>query len=142
MPSDVRIVRRTKKGRSRIAAVGMNWKYTINTIARTNAIEKSTSPERMAAAGMMTRGKYTLEMRFAFASRLWLAPVTPSEKKFHATTPQKVKRRYGTPCTENPTSLLNSTVKTTIPINGRTSAHAAPRKVCLYRILISRHTRK
>src|SRR2546422_2182840 len=54
-----------------------------NRLTTTPAMRKSTSCEKTAASGKMTRGKYTLVMRSVFATRLFVPKRSAETKKAH-----------------------------------------------------------
>src|SRR5258708_914244 len=95
-------------------------------------IRKSTKLVITEPAGIIRRGKYTLETRFAFWIRLLLDSVIEVEKNCQGSIAAYTSTLYGAAPTEgNFAILLNTTVKTTMVNIGRTNAHAMPMTVCL-----------
>ena len=92
--------------------------------------------------GIVSRGKYTLRIRFALSTRLFEDCDSPLAKNVHGTSAAYAKIGYGIPSDGIFASLPKNSEKTTIVKNGWMIAHAAPSAVCLYRTLMSRQMRK
>ncbi len=69
---------------------------------------------------------------------LLLAEVNPVEKIFHINNPVNTKIGYGIESDGTPNFFPKKKVKSTIINMGCMTAHAKPKKVCLYLTLISR----
>src|SRR5216684_8283201 len=72
---------------SRAPGVNGTRYHTIKAPNMANEIAKSTNPAQIAAPGTITRGKYTLLIKFALPTKLLLLAVTALEKKVHGRSP-------------------------------------------------------
>lgn len=106
----------------------------------TNEMRKSTKLVIMELAGMIMRGKYTLEIKLVFPIRLLLLSVSELAKNCHGNNPAKTRIEYGAvPSVGNFAIRPKIAVNTIIVNKGRIILHATPITVYLYRTLISRH---
>ncbi len=93
-------------------------------------IAKSTNAVTIAAAGMMSRGKYTLAIKSVLAIRLADDSVRPLAKNCQGSTAANTSTGSGAAPLWIPNSRRKAT-KTSIVNAGRSSAHATPMAVCL-----------
>src|ERR1700690_687436 len=91
---------------------------------------------------IMSRGKYTLEIKLELDTRLFPLSVIAVEKNCQGSMPQKTNSGYGAPPEGILPSFPKTTVSTTMVRRGRMSDQATPTKVCLYRTSRSRQARK
>src|SRR5437588_10488622 len=118
---------RTKKGKKPMRQLGGYSYQAIIPISITNEIKKSTNATTIVEAGTISRGKYTLLIRFAFPIRLFDASARPLEKNVHGNIPAKTISGYGAlPSVGRFAIRPKITEKTTIVMNGRMIAQAAP----------------
>ena len=96
----------------------------------------------MHAAGKNKRGKYTLVNRCVWLTRLTPPCETAFAKKTHGSRPAYTKIGYGTPSDGMRAKAPKNMEKITMVQTGWRIAQAAPITVCLYRTLMSRHTKK
>jgi hypothetical protein len=93
----VRKANPNKSGRVRIPQVGVIPNHTPIAITRTKPTIQSTSPPRVAAMGIMTRGKYTFVMRLDSLETLVLLRSKLLEKYPHGSMAEYTNNGYGTP---------------------------------------------
>ena len=105
-------------------------------------MRKSTKLVMTLLTVIMSRGKYTLEIRLEFVTRLFPLSAIAVEKNCQGNMPQRTRRGYGTPPEGILPSFPKTTVSTIMVKRGRMSDHPTPTKVCLYRTSRSRHARK
>lgn len=79
---------------------------------------KSTPFDKILDNGSTIRGKYTLLIILAFATRLLAESVSVAEKKVQGTNAQKLNKKYGTPSESIFARLPNTTVKTNVENKG------------------------
>jgi hypothetical protein len=95
-------------------------------------IRKSTNATTIVAVGTMSRGKYTLLIKFALPIKLFDASLNPVEKNVQGSIPANTISGYGTaPSDGNLAMWPKITVNTAIVRKGRISAQAIPMTVCL-----------
>src|ERR1700723_3296717 len=121
----------TKSGRNNKATGGTKRYQIIRTKRKTPEIRKSTELAITLLTTITSRGKYTLEIRFEFTTRLFPLSDIAVEKNCHGSMPQKTSRGYGTPPEGILPNFPKTTVSTIMVKSGRTSDQATPTKVCL-----------
>src|SRR6476619_6488007 len=108
----------------------MNPKIAMITNRNTELTKKSGTHPQIAAAGMTSRGKYTLVTRFSLPTRLEPELLVALANSVQGTNPTNANTGYGTPPVGTLAILLNSNVKIAISASGWMSAHAAPSSAC------------
>jgi hypothetical protein len=105
-------------------------------------MKKSINPDKVEDAGIANLGKYTLVNRFELPIKQFPEYETAPEKYVHGTRATYENIGYGMPSLGILANFPKKVVKTSMVNNGWMMAHNAPNTVCLYFILISRHTKK
>src|SRR5208337_4848617 len=111
-PSEAPNTSSTNNGRNNTDAGGTYRNQTIRIIRKAPEIRKSTKLVITLLTIMMSRGKYTLEIKLEFDTRLFPLSAIAVEKNCQGSMPQKTSSGYGTPPEGILPSFPNTTVRT------------------------------